>query len=137
MSVDFYPQGVPAMKRFLIPSRRITSIVVLVAFMAHLATPAFAKSPVKMKKFQGAIDLSAEGPLPFVLEGTASHLGVFEAEGEVEFFPGEEQGTLIGQGVVVFEAANGDLLVGAVTWKWTRRLTASPRRPSISRGAIR
>src|SRR5213075_887692 len=33
----------------------------------------------------------------------------------VEFLPGVA-GSLVGEGVVVFEAANGDLLVGIMTW---------------------
>src|SRR6185503_21311642 len=74
------------------------------------------ESPIKLNKWTGAIDLSAEGPAPFVLTGKASHLGKFSAYGEVAFVPGEEEGSLIGDGVVVFEAANGDLLVGVVTW---------------------
>ena len=32
------------------------------------------------------------------------------------FVPGDDPGSLIGDGVVVFEAANGDQLVGAVSW---------------------
>ena len=52
----------------------------------------------------------------FTLAGTASHLGKFTAYGEVEFVPGEEEGSLEGDGVVVFTAANGDLLVGVVSW---------------------
>jgi hypothetical protein len=69
-----------------------------------------------MKNFQGTIDLSAQGAMPFTLNGEASHLGEFTAQGEVEFVPGATPGSLVGEGVVVFEAANGDLLVGAVTW---------------------
>jgi hypothetical protein len=75
-----------------------------------------AKSPVKLNNFSGAVDVLAEGPTPFSLSGTASHLGQFTAHGEVEFGPGEDQGSIEGTGVVVFEAANGDLLVGHVSW---------------------
>jgi hypothetical protein len=76
-----------------------------------------AKSPVKMKNFSGAIDLEAEGIKPFTLEGNASHLGKFKAQGEVAFIPGPAPGSMLGDGVVVFQAANGDLLVGNVTWE--------------------
>lgn len=75
-----------------------------------------AKSPVKMKKFVGAIDVTAGGVTPFTLSGTASHLGKFTAYGEVEFARGPDAGSLAGDGVVVFEAANGDLLVGPLSW---------------------
>jgi hypothetical protein len=53
---------------------------------------------------------------PFELAGTASHLGQFLAYGEVEFLPIGGDGSLVGAGPVVFTAANGDLLVGVVTW---------------------
>ena len=79
-------------------------------------TPAFAESPIKLKKWKGTIDFSTEGTSRFALEGTASHLGRFTAHGEVEFLPGSN-GSLVGEGVVVFRAANGDLLVGVVTWE--------------------
>jgi len=104
------------MKRFMIRNRKLISMVVLVAFQFRYGVPAFAESPVKMKNFQGTVDILADGPVPFTLEGTASHLGKFQAEGEVEFGPGDEPGSLLGVGVVVFHAANGDLLVGDVTW---------------------
>jgi hypothetical protein len=55
--------------------------------------------------------------MPFTLSGTASHLGKFRSYGEVVFEPGEEPGTFVGRGPVVLEAANGDLLVGVVTWE--------------------
>jgi hypothetical protein len=105
------------MRCFSVLSRE--NVVLLVAVLAlpgFCATPAFAESPVKMKNFQGTIDLSATGAIPFTLSGTASHLGEFTAQGEVEFVPASTPGSLVGEGVVVFEAANGDLLVGEVTW---------------------
>ena len=75
-----------------------------------------AKSPVKLQKWSGEIDFSTEETSTFSLQGNASHLGKFTAEGEVDFVPGEDEGTFVGLGVVVFTAANGDLLVGNVTW---------------------
>jgi hypothetical protein len=104
------------MKRFRIPSPLNVTLVALLSI--SLATnPVLAKSPVKMKSFLGTIDLSDEGITPFTLEGNASHLGNFTAVGEVEFSPGEDEGALVGFGVVVFTAANGDLLVGNVMWE--------------------
>lgn len=97
--------------------RRFLAVVVALAFLARIADPAFGQSPVKMKKFTGSIDVTAEGAVPFTLEGTASHLGRFTAHGEVVFVPGEEEGTLVGEGVAVFIAANGDQLVAAVRWE--------------------
>jgi hypothetical protein len=43
-------------------------------------------------------------------------LGNFSATGEVNFIPGFVEGSQIGSGVVVFEAANGDRLVGVADW---------------------
>ena len=105
------------MKRFMNLVRRWgTLMAVLVLSQAFPAT-AFARSPVKLQKFAGAIDLTAEGFMPFVLNGEASHLGKFTSYGQVEFIPGQEPGSLVGEGVVVFQAANGDLLVGVLTWE--------------------
>src|SRR5262245_53049185 len=104
------------MKRFLVRCRQSVTLVALVALLDVFRPAAFAKSPVNLQNWQGTIDFPAEGPTPFTLEGTASHLGQFTALGEVEFLPGEEEGSLVGEGVVVFKAANGDLLVGVVTW---------------------
>jgi hypothetical protein len=100
------------------PGRKMVTIAVLVMFLARMATPVLAaKSAVKLNKWSGAIDFSEEGPSAFTLSGNASHLGQFTAEGEITLVPGEEEGSLIGVGVVVFTAANGDLLVGNTTWE--------------------
>lgn len=77
---------------------------------------ALAQSPVKLQNWEGTIDFSTTGISPFTLAGTASHLGKFTADGEVEFVPGDEEGTLVGDGVVAFTAADGDMLVGVVSW---------------------
>ena len=104
------------MKRFTIRSPLNVMLVALLMF-SLVSNPVLAKSPVKLQKWSGAIDISADETTPFTLAGTASHLGKFTAHGEVDFVPGEEEGTLVGNGVVVFTAANGDLLVGNVTWE--------------------
>jgi hypothetical protein len=105
------------MRRFMSHSLLKAALLALLILFGTTPKVVLAESPVKMKNFIGAIDLSAEGPVPFTLEGTASHLGRFTASGEVEFVPGAEEGSLVGAGVVVFEAANGDLLVGNVAWQ--------------------
>jgi hypothetical protein len=104
--------------------KRLTSRSPLKVVLTAVATlfgtmprPVAAESPVTMKNFLGSIDVTASGITPFTLEGTASHLGKFTAYGEVAFVPGEEPGSLEGMGVVVFEAADGDLLVGNITWE--------------------
>jgi hypothetical protein len=110
------------MKRLMNHHRAMIAVVALVAFVVQPAAPVLAVSPVKLQKWQGALDIEAGKPIPldepidFALSGTASHLGAFTADGEVTFVKGEK-GSLVGEGVVVFRAANGDLLVGDVAWK--------------------
>jgi hypothetical protein len=104
------------MKRLIVPSPLKVVLFVLLIVFGTTPRAVLAKSPVKLKKFVGAIDVTAGGVTPFTLSGTGSHLGKYTCYGEVEFLPGEEEGSLVGEGVAVFEAANGDLLVGAVSW---------------------
>jgi hypothetical protein len=99
-----------------ISRRGHVAFTAVLACVLALPAAALAKSPVKMNKLDGMVDVSSGGPAPYALEGIASHLGQYQAYGEVEFLPGEEEGSLIGTGPVVFEAANGDLLVGTATW---------------------
>ena len=73
-------------------------------------------SAVKMKNWQGSIDYVPDGPSPFIMAGTASHLGLFKAVGEVTLVPVDESGLMLGAGVVVFTSANGDRLVGTTEW---------------------
>jgi hypothetical protein len=86
-----------------------------------MSRKAFAQSPVVLKKWSGKIDFLTTEVSPFTLAGIASHLGRFTAQGEVEFVPGAAEGSLDGDGVVVFTAANGDQLVGVVEWRMERR----------------
>src|SRR5947209_37716 len=105
------------MMRRTSPSPPKVALLALLLLFGTMPKPAFAVSPVKLQKWAGEIDFSTGGTTPFTLEGTASHLGQFTAYGEVDFIPGEEAGSLAGDGVAVFEAANGDLLVGVVSWE--------------------
>lgn len=78
------------------------------------------ESPVKMQKFEGSLDRTGPGPtFPFALSGEASHLGKFTGVGEVAFVPGPQPDSETGSGVVVLTAADGDQLVGVVTWDTT------------------
>jgi len=101
-------------------------------FVAGSAAPAFAKAPAKPPKTNPPIKLNkwsgqvlgidpqeglTEGVYPFTLNGTASHLGKFKAFGEINFAAGAQEGSFDGTGVGVFVAANGDQLVGSVTWE--------------------
>ena len=110
-------KGGAAVYRLMMPNRKMIAMIVLVAFFAHSVGPAYAaKSAVKLTKLDGQIDFSEPGPQPFVLEGIASHLGQFTAYGEATFEPGPTPGTMLGSGIVVFTASNGDQLVGDITW---------------------
>lgn len=103
------------MKRFRILSAEKFAVVALlsVALSVH---PALAKSAVKMQRWSGTIDFSSEETATFALDGVASHLGKFTAYGELNLAPRDEEGIQRGEGVVVFKAANGDLLVGVISW---------------------
>src|SRR5262249_53273392 len=50
------------------------------------------------------------------LNGTAAQLGKFAAYAELEFEAPGAGGPYLGKGIVAFEAANGDMLVGEVSW---------------------
>jgi len=104
------------MNRSLIPSRRTITIILLIAFTGRFAIPAYGDPAIKLHNWQGTIDTSPDGAAAFTLEGTASQLGAFDAFGEIQLVPGEQEGSLLGQGIVVFTAANGDQLVGITTW---------------------
>jgi hypothetical protein len=98
------------------PRRKFLSTVGAVAGGALMGGNAFAKPEVKLTKLEGAVEFHPDGISPIELRGIASHLGNFTARGEIEFSPGEEEGSLVGEGVVVFTAQNGDLLAGVITW---------------------
>jgi hypothetical protein len=92
--------------------RKMITLLVLLGFFGRFVTPASAVPAIKLSKWGGTIDFNEDGPSEFTLEGTASHLGNFNAFGEVDIVLGED----VAHGVVVFEAANGDQLVGLTTW---------------------
>lgn len=86
--------------------------------LATLATTGMASAdPVVKLTGKGTLKLSTGGLSNFFLQGNASHLGKYICYGEVEFMSESEDGTLVGEGVAVIQAANGDLIVGIVTWK--------------------
>jgi hypothetical protein len=90
--------------------------LLLLSFYASSVSPAVAVSPVKLRNWSGTFEPVTDSFSQFQITGAASHLGRFTAHGEVEFLPVGNDGLLMGAGPVVFTAANGDLLVGMVTW---------------------
>lgn len=101
------------MKRFIGLGAFPAAIVVTLA----ITTVAYSQSSEELKKFSGVVVGPDNGINSLFLEGKAPHIGRFVALGEVEFVPGEIEGSLVGQGVAVFVAADGDLLVGVVAWE--------------------
>ncbi len=89
-------------------------LAVFLALFGMCAVHGSAQSAVKLSG-GGSLAFNPGGISPFVLSGTASHLGRYNCFGEVAFVPGA-QGSLDGSGVAVFQAANGDRIVGVVTW---------------------
>ena len=104
------------MKKLIIPNPLNVTLTLLLTILASFPPVVLAESAVKLQNWRGAIDLSSAPITPFAIDGTASHLGEFSCHGEVVFLPGEVEGSLVGEGIAVFEAANGDLLVGVLTW---------------------
>jgi hypothetical protein len=104
------------MYRFFFCKRLLFAFVSISSLIAGECALVSDKSAVKLNKWSGTIDMTADSPVPFELAGNASHLGNFVASGEVEF-TNLSDGSRIGVGPVVFTAANGDLLVGEVTWQ--------------------
>src|SRR3954469_16905880 len=100
------------MTRLTSRTRKALALVVVVAFFAHSSTSVLAKAPIKLANWSGTIDFSPNGPSEFTLEGNSTHLGKFQAYGEIDLAIGDT----VADGVVVFRAANGDLLVGVTTW---------------------
>ncbi|MEQ1903023.1 MAG: hypothetical protein ABL888_02400 [Pirellulaceae bacterium] len=104
------------MRRFFFSKRLLFAFVSISSLIAGEFALVPDKSAVKLNKWSGTIDLTADNPAPFELSGNASHLGNFVASGEVSF-TSLSDGSRVGVGPVVFTAANGDLLVGEVTWQ--------------------
>ena len=103
------------MNRLFFGRGTTVTLLVVAAFTICSVTHIYAVSPVKLHKWIAMTNDLAEGIAPLEIEGTASHLGKFRADGEISFRPGLIAGSSVGEGVVVFVAANGDLLAGVVT----------------------
>jgi hypothetical protein len=102
-------------RRLLRPTWPKVTVLAVLMLLETGPREALAESPVKLQEFTGTIDFTTDGISSFTLEGNASHLGQFRCYGEVDFLPVGD-GSLMGEGVAVFRAANGDLLVGVVSW---------------------
>lgn len=103
------------MKRFAFTRRLGASAALLICLALTSPVLLRAQAPVNMQRINGMVDLST-APATLTLAGVASHLGSFTGKGQVVLRPGVELGTAVGVGPVILRAANGDLLVGNMTW---------------------
>lgn len=95
--------------------KKLSAVLAVLAFVPLGVRPVKAESAVKLHGV-GVLSVALSGPSSFVFSGEASHLGSCDGRGEVTFEPGNAPGSLIGTGVADLTAANGDHIVGAVTW---------------------
>lgn len=110
------------MKSFIRKGSRKSVLVTTLVFLQMLPTgcvPPMSEPRLDelSDNFTGTVDFSTDRLSSFTLQGTQEHLGDFTAQGEITFRPGEEAGSLVGEGVAVFTTSSGDKLVGAVNWK--------------------
>jgi hypothetical protein len=101
--------------------KRLSSHVAL-AFAALFAAAAFlpriaADQPTLSMRAQGTLDIGDDGFAVALLRGTAPAMGKFACYGEIDFVPGEQAGSLDGEGVVAFVTANGDVVAAVVEWQ--------------------
>lgn len=96
---------------------RLPLVITVILTAAGIYANSTSAAPVVKLSGEGSIAFSIDGPSPFVLQGNASHFGKYACYGEVEFSPGAEAGTFEGEGPAVIRTANGDLIVGIVTWQ--------------------
>ena len=103
-------------------NRTLPSLLTPVGHLGDVHGPAVAHAqsvvtgPQIKVQGEGTLDMNNPDSAVLHLSGTASHLGKFDCSGEIAFQPGEEEGSLEGYGIVAFTAANGDQLVGIITW---------------------
>ena len=103
------------MSASLLTRRQAIALAMTSAVFARSSSRAYAKAPIKLNNWSGTIRPTDDGPAEFTLAGTSTHLGKFEAYGEIDLVEGDRSAN----GVVVFTAANGDLLVGETIWDLT------------------
>ena len=97
---------------FIHDVKRFT-LATLLMFLGVFADSANAQSIIT-RDGTAAIHLATQGNSTFVVAGTAPHFGKYRGYGEVALQPGDEEGSMVGVGVAVVEAADGDLLVAVV-----------------------
>lgn len=94
---------------------RPLALIGLVAFCCLFPSlRALADLPVHTIQAQGSLTVLEDGFAIALLSGTAPGMGRFVCYGELQIEPSEEASSLAADGVLVFTAANGDVIV-AVT----------------------
>lgn len=94
--------------------RKIASFLAVLAFFGMSGRATLAQSPF-LPKGAGSISVSGTALSRFSFTGTEAHLGQYRSYGEMQVRYNRDNSETAGSGIIVFEAANGDKLVGAVT----------------------
>jgi hypothetical protein len=97
---------------------QISRVLVILA-LACWASFALAddKSGINQLSGSGVVAINESGDAVVLLHGNASQLGKFTCSGQLVFQQGNDPGSIVGEGVAAFTAANGDQLVGTFTWQ--------------------
>jgi hypothetical protein len=96
-------------------SAKFVSVVLVLLALAAFPRLVAADQPLgNMNVKSLSLIVSDDGGAVLHATGTGEELGKCACYGEITFGPGEDVGTLDGMGVVVFRAANGDVLVGVI-----------------------
>jgi hypothetical protein len=98
-----------------LPFAKFAPVVLALLALAAVAPSAVADQPLSVcRGYSGSLTSRDDGVAVLRLIGTAEALGKFSCYGEIVFIPWNEDGTLLGTGVVAFTAANGLQLVGVI-----------------------
>jgi hypothetical protein len=100
----------------LLSGQILLHTVALVALIDFLPR-AEADQPILTIRAQGTFTIDDDGFAVAQLQGTAPGMGKFVSYGELVFVSGEQEGSLDGEGIMAFTAANGDIIAAFVEWQ--------------------
>jgi hypothetical protein len=90
---------------------RLLVVLATLAMVVSLPSVVHAEVLLRLKGYwQFADDPTNLGLVEFIGFGTSTHLGKWTSYGEVLFDESELPGSVVGEGVVVFQAATGEVL---------------------------
>ena len=100
---------------------RSIQIPLVLAILALACWASFAladdKSGINQLSGSGVLAINENGYAVVALHGNASQLGKFTCSGQLTFEQSNDPGSIVGEGVAAFTAANGDQLVATFTWQ--------------------